>query len=115
MSASFPKRARILKGSDYSSVLKRPQRKLTKGAVQVKVRANGLACARLGLVVPKRGTAKAHDRNRLKRVIRDQFRLIRNSLPAEDIVVQVFREVAVDTLKQTLKQQFSTLADGDKR
>jgi len=29
--------------------------------------------------------------------------------------VQVFREVAVDTLKQTLKQQFSTLADGDKQ
>ncbi len=49
--------------------------------------------ARLGLVVTKRGNPKAVRRNRLKRLIREQFRLQANNLPEVDVVVQVFGQV----------------------
>ena len=112
MSHSFPKQARILNGSGYSSVLRRPQKKLVTGPVQIKARDNGLELARLGLVVPKRGTAKAHDRNRMKRTIREQFRLTRNSLPPKDMVVQVFSQVSVEQLRDILSRQFTALSAG---
>ena len=112
MSYSFPKHVRILDGSVYSLVLKSPQKKLVTGPVQVKARDNGLEFARLGLVVPKRGTARAHERNRMKRAIREQFRLSRKSLPRKDMVVQVFSPVAVEQLRDILSRQFAVLSAG---
>ena len=112
MSHSFPKQARIRDGSVYSSVLKRPQKKFVTGPVQIKARDNGLEFPRLGLVVPKRGTAKAHDRNKMKRAIREQFRLTRNSLPPKDMVVQVFGKVTVAQLRDILSHQFAALSAG---
>jgi ribonuclease P protein component len=47
---------------------------------------NGLSVTRLGLAVPRRGTNV--ERNRIKRVIREAFRLKRRDLPVGfDIVV----------------------------
>lgn len=112
MSQGFPKQARILQGAEYSLVLRRPQKKLVEGAVQIKTRDNDCSGARLGLVVPKRGTAKAHDRNRLKRVIREQFRISRKNLPAKDIVVQVFNKIPADQLREILTGQFAKLSAG---
>jgi ribonuclease P protein component len=45
--------------------------------------------ARLGLIVAKRHVPRAHARNRIKRVLRESFRLRRPELPAFDIVIQV--------------------------
>ena len=52
-------------------------------------RAAGLTEARLGLVVGKKQLKRAIDRNRVKRIIREQFRLARASLPAVDLVVRL--------------------------
>ena len=49
--------------------------------------------ARLGLIVGKRGVAHAHERNRIKRVIRDYFRQQQQELAALDIVIQVMAEL----------------------
>jgi ribonuclease P protein component len=110
MSQGFPKQARLLNATEYSQVLRRAQKKVVAGPLQIKARQNSLQNARLGLVVPKKGTAKAHDRNQVKRIIREQFRLARNQLPAIDMVVQVFGKVSKEQLTVTLKQQFGTLA-----
>ena len=112
MSQGFPKQARILQGSEYSSVLRRPEKKLVEGAVQMKARDNGYGRPRLGLVIPKRGTAKAHDRNRLKRVIRELFRTSHQDLPAKDIVIQVYSKIPVGQLRETLARQFVKLSAG---
>ena len=112
MSQGFPKQARILQGSEYSSVLRRPEKKLVEGAVQMKARDNGYDWPRLGLVIPKRGTAKAHDRNRLKRVIRELFRTSQQDLPAKDIVIQVYSKIPVGQLRETLGRQFVKLSAG---
>ena len=66
--------------------------------------ANRMQGARLGLIVAKRGVAKAHDRNRIKRVIRDYFRHQQQELAALDIVIQVMAEVDNVELRAALVQ-----------
>jgi ribonuclease P protein component len=110
MSQGFPKQARLLNANEYTQVLRRAQKKVVAGPVQIKAKHNSLKNARLGLVVPKKGTAKAHDRNQVKRIIREQFRLSQDQLPPIDMVVQVFGKVSKKQLAVTLKQQFGTFA-----
>ncbi len=43
---------------------------------------------RLGLVVAKKVAKRAHERNYMKRVLREWFRLHKQQLPAQDIVVR---------------------------
>lgn len=50
---------------------------------------SGPEAARLGLVVGKKLLKRAVDRNRLKRVVRENFRLRRLQLPAYDLVVRL--------------------------
>jgi len=52
-----------------------------------------MQCARLGLIVAKRGVAQAHERNRIKRVVRDYFRQKQQEFAALDIVIQVMAEL----------------------
>jgi ribonuclease P protein component len=47
--------------------------------------------ARLGLIVGKRRVGKAHQRNRIKRVVRECFRQRRHLLPSVDLVFQVMK------------------------
>jgi len=65
--------------------------------------------ARLGLVVTKKGNPKAVRRNRLKRIIREQFRHQAATLPAVDLVVQVFGEIDDAKLVRLLHQQFAKI------
>ena len=59
------------------------------GALRISAIANRMHTARLGLVVGKRAVRKAHDRNRVRRVLRETFRVRRAELPDVDLVVQV--------------------------
>ncbi len=52
-------------------------------------RAEGFSEARLGLVVGKKLVKRAVDRNRVKRVIREEFRRCRPNLPPVDLVVRL--------------------------
>ena len=112
MSQGFPKQARILQGAEYSLVLRRPQITLIDGVVQIKARDNGSNSVRVGLVVPKRGTAKAHDRNKIKRIIREQLKTSRINQPASDIVVQVFSKIPAPQLREAFIAQFTRLSIG---
>lgn len=87
----FPKRYRLTKTDEYSSVfgfrkaLKSPHfllhyRPRTETEDQF---------ARLGIVVPKRLVKAAVRRNLIKRIGREQFRLMRPGLPARDIVLRL--------------------------
>jgi ribonuclease P protein component len=51
------------------------------------MRPNDKGYARLGLAISKRKVRKAVARNRIKRLVRESFRLNQANLPAADIVV----------------------------
>ena len=52
-------------------------------------RAEGFNDARLGLVVGKKLLKRAVDRNKVKRIIREQFRRERPNVPACDLIVRL--------------------------
>lgn len=57
--------------------------------VMVMVRPNQVGHARLGMIVAKRLLARAVDRNRVKRCVRESFRQVLPELPACDFVVRL--------------------------
>ncbi|KTD24079.1 MULTISPECIES: ribonuclease P protein component [Legionella] len=79
----FGKTRRLLKKSDYDYVFAQA-RKLVTSEFIVLHRINSLGYARLGLALSKKSIPKAHDRNRIKRLLRETFRIAR--LPAVDVV-----------------------------
>ena len=86
---SFARRYRLTKTDEFSSVF--GFRRAIRGKLLMlhyQPRAEGMD-ARLGLVVGKKLLKHAVDRNRLKRIVREQFRMRRSSLPAMDLVVRL--------------------------
>lgn len=65
--------------------------------------------ARLGLIVGKKAIARAHARNRVKRIIRDRFRRSRYALGGYDLVVRVVGSVPDQELHRLLNRLFADL------
>ncbi|KTD07718.1 ribonuclease P protein component [Legionella jamestowniensis] len=80
----FDKTRRLLKKSDYDYVFAQAKKVVTSEFIFL-YRNNSLGYARLGLALSKKIISKAHDRNRLKRLLRETFRV--KQLPAIDVVV----------------------------
>ncbi len=80
----FDKNRRLLKKSDYDHVFAKAKKLVTSNFI-VLYKDNTVGHARLGLALSKKMIAKAHDRNRVKRMLRESFRT--HSLPAIDIVI----------------------------
>ena len=79
---------RLKKTDEFSSVFAF-RRSLRGGAFQLFYRPNGLKSARLGVVVGKRFVRQAVKRNRVKRLVREAFRVARAGLPPLDLVLRV--------------------------
>jgi ribonuclease P protein component len=98
----FPRTHRLLTGRDYQRVfvdaLKSSDRFLT-----ILAKANGQSGARLGLAIAKRNVRFAVDRNRIKRLARESFRLRHSSLGHFDYVV-LARPAAAQADKPTLSR-----------
>lgn len=91
-----------MKKSDYSAVFEQAK-KISTSHFTLLFRENTIGHARLGLVFSKKTIAKAHDRNRLKRLLREAFRL-RKDLKSVDIVVLTKRGVD-KTMRSSLVDQ----------
>jgi ribonuclease P protein component len=87
-SFKFIKQAKIVKTDDFSSVFNLRKRIAGRHLV-MRYRLNELEVARLGLVVSKKTAKLAVQRNYMKRVLRELFRLNQQQLPAVDLVIQV--------------------------
>ncbi len=57
----------------------------------VYARPNTLSLARIGIIASKRVAARAVDRNRAKRLVREVFRKLRHRLGGVDLVVELRR------------------------
>ena len=85
----FPREYRLTDKRQFDAVLSLRTIQLRSGSFRLYATANGESGARLGLIVGKRQLKRAVDRNRVKRVLRETFRLRRSILPPIDIVVQL--------------------------
>jgi len=92
----FPKNNRLLNAADYKTVFDNARFKVSCQEILVLAVANTQPFPRLGLVIAKKNVAKAVQRNRLKRLLRNSFRLNNEQLSGLDIVVLIRKNA--DTL-----------------
>jgi ribonuclease P protein component len=93
---SFGRQYRLLKTEEFSSVFAL-RKQYNCALLQISYSdANPAGHARLGLVVGKKTAKRAHDRNYMKRVLRDWFRRHKTQLPPRDFVIRVRRPFGRD-------------------
>jgi ribonuclease P protein component len=105
---THPRSARILNKQEYNQVFNKGSVFKTSGLV-VYAWTNSLESSRLGIITSKKSAKKAFDRNRIKRLCRNTFRLKRNLLLSKDFVILArpkARYLSNQELVQCLDQLF---------
>lgn len=103
----FPKRSHLRKTDEISSVF--DFRRRSVGAfVTVHGRPTDLGFPRLAVMVPRRVAPRAVDRNYMRRVVREVFRLFQPELGSCDLVVRITRRFGREDF-QTVRQELSQL------
>jgi len=85
-SFTFSARQRLRTPAEFEHVYKSGQR-FAQSLFQVTASANALGYPRLGLSIAARAVGNSVARNRIRRVVREVFRLAQHELPAIDLVV----------------------------
>jgi ribonuclease P protein component len=111
LSFGFSAQLRLLQASDFKSVFDGALYKVHQSGfmlLAVPSTNQSLEHARIGLVIAKRKIRRAHERNRVKRLARESFRLHQAELPALDIVL--IAKADAQTLSNEVLQQELNLA-----
>jgi len=109
---SFGKQARLLTPQAFKWVFSRAQR-LSCGYFTLLHRKQTLGHPRLGLVIAKKSLKRSVDRNRFKRICRDQFRQYQHLLSSRDMVIisrKPLKQFESQKLHQQLNQLFQELS-----
>jgi ribonuclease P protein component len=110
---SFPKAARLNHPREFKQVFANGQRQSDACSTLISA-DNAQGLPRLGLVVARKTLRRAVDRNRIKRVVRESFRLHRAGLPARDIVVMPRTAAGAKpgpALRESLTRHWQKMAD----
>ncbi|MBS0433184.1 MAG: ribonuclease P protein component [Proteobacteria bacterium] len=99
---TLPREARLRSASDFSSLRHAPGRIETRYFL-IRYGAGSTPQARVGLAISKRVSKSAVRRNRIKRIVRESFRLARDKAPRVDIVV-IARTAAADAVNAALRE-----------
>jgi ribonuclease P protein component len=92
MRSSLSKKERLLKRADFVDIHVHGRRIRTENFTII-AKANGLDITRLGLTVSKR-IGNSVKRNRVKRLIRESFRLHKQAIPkGYDVVIITLHEI----------------------
>jgi ribonuclease P protein component len=83
---TFPAHKRLRRKSEFDAAYARGRR-FGNGFFAVTASSNEQLGARLGMAVAVRMAGNAIERNRIRRIIRESFRLHQRELPAVDLVV----------------------------
>jgi ribonuclease P protein component len=98
---------RLRKTDEFSSVF--AFRRSLRGRIfELLFRPASGPSARLGIVVPKKHVRSAVNRNLMKRIVRESFRLARPALPARDVVVRVAMRIEAPD-RQALREEIDGL------
>jgi ribonuclease P protein component len=101
----FDRRKRLVKSSEYQRVFGDKAQRISGGGLSILARGNHLDHPRLGIVVSSRVARTAVARNRIKRLVRESFRLQQARLKGWDVVV-IARP---DVVKQTNQELLASL------
>lgn len=101
----FTKSQRLLNAHDFKAVFDHADYRVSHGQMLLLSRKNNLNYPRLGLVIAKKNAKLAVQRNRIKRIIRESFRLHQQQLPAVDIIVLARR--GIDSLDNSQLQHLT--------
>ena len=108
VSQDFSREKRLLTARHFKAVFDSPSGKVPGKNLLLLARENGLEHPRLGLVIGKKSVKLSVQRNRLKRLMRDSFRLHQQLLAGWDIVI-VARKGLGDVENPELHQHFGKL------
>ena len=103
----FTKKAKLIKTDEFSSVFNFRKR-IFANFLAVHYQPNEQHQPRLGLVVAKKIAKSAVDRNYMRRVLREFFRLQQHSINHVDLVVRVQKKFEKKDFIQ-IKQEFEVL------
>lgn len=84
---AFTKSARLLSSNDFQTVFNDAPLRASHQNFLFLARQNSLNQPRLGLVIAKKHIRLAVERNRVKRLIRETFRIKQQQLPDIDVIV----------------------------
>jgi len=90
----FQPELRLLNKKDYSHVFDKAL-KLNNKAFTLLARENNLSHPRLGLIIAKKNIKLAYQRNGIKRLLREHFRLQQKEYANFDLVVLTRRDIAL--------------------
>ncbi|NVK25718.1 MAG: ribonuclease P protein component [Gammaproteobacteria bacterium] len=102
-SYSFPRELRLLTPSQFSRIFDHPI-KAVSDHFTLLAKFNNEQSPRLGLTIAKKKEKTAVGRNRIKRIIRESFRLNQHNLPNIDIVVLARDHIGKADNKQLQRQ-----------
>ena len=87
VSQNFSRKKRLLTSGHFKSVFDLPTSKFPGKNILLLARDNNLNHPRLGLVIGEKSVKLSVERNRLRRLIRESFRLNQWSLTGWDVVI----------------------------
>lgn len=95
--------------AEFESLLRSGARFTSRNFV-VRAGPNGRPHARLGIIAGKKAAARAVDRNRAKRLIREAFRTVSADLASLDIAVQLRGDLRAE-LNRTARDELAKLLE----
>ncbi len=104
---SLPPQRRLRRKADFDAAYARGRR-LGDGFFGVTVCLNDKGCPRLGLAVAVRAAGGGVPRNRIRRIIRESFRLHQHTMPSVDLIVSA-RARAKDAAGPELRASLAAL------
>jgi ribonuclease P protein component len=103
----LPRSAKLLQRNDFAA-LRTTSARLSTRLVVAEYRPTTNGHARLGMAVSRRVSKKAVVRNRIRRVMRESFRLQRAALPSVDILL-IARAASAEQANPSLRADLDTI------